>query len=141
MNVLGIIFASDATMGSLTEKRTMASLPFGGRYRQVDFHLSNMTAAGISDGECLRQFRQNTPRCSEADVLIFERELEHIRNARQLFRTTAMRYWSCAIPFNYREMCCGICFYGSAPENCSREKFDLECSLLVSRIAAAVSEE
>jgi glucose-1-phosphate adenylyltransferase len=25
----------------------MASLPFGGRYRQVDFHLSNMTAAGI----------------------------------------------------------------------------------------------
>ena len=100
-----------------------------------------MTAAGISDGECLRQFRQNTPRCSEADVLIFERELEHIRNARQLFRTTSMRYWSCAIPFNYREMCCGICFYGSAPENCSREKFDLECSLLVSRIAAAVSEE
>ena len=25
----------------------MASLPFGGRYRQVDFHLSNMCAAGI----------------------------------------------------------------------------------------------
>jgi glucose-1-phosphate adenylyltransferase len=34
-------------MGELTGKRTMASLPFGGRYRQVDFHLSNMTAAGI----------------------------------------------------------------------------------------------
>ena len=47
MNVMGIIFANDATMGDLTEKRTMASLPFGGRYRQVDFHLSNMSAAGI----------------------------------------------------------------------------------------------
>ena len=47
MNVMGIIFANDATMGDLTSKRTMASLPFGGRYRQVDFHLSNLTCAGI----------------------------------------------------------------------------------------------
>ncbi len=47
MNVMGIIFANDATMGDLTEKRTMASLPFGGRYRQIDFHLSNMACAGI----------------------------------------------------------------------------------------------
>ena len=47
MNVMGIIFANDATMGALTEKRTMASLPFAGRYRQVDFHLSNMAHAGI----------------------------------------------------------------------------------------------
>ena len=47
MNVMGIIFANDATLGELTNKRTMASLPFGGRYRQVDFHLSNMAAAGI----------------------------------------------------------------------------------------------
>ena len=47
MNVLGIIFASDGNIGSLTDKRTMGSLPFGSRYRQIDFHLSNMTAAGI----------------------------------------------------------------------------------------------
>ena len=47
MNVMGIIFASDASMGDLTHKRTMASLPFGGRYRQVDFALSNLTHAGI----------------------------------------------------------------------------------------------
>ena len=47
MKLMGIIFANDATMGDLTEKRTMASMPFGGRYRQVDFHLSNMCAAGI----------------------------------------------------------------------------------------------
>ena len=47
MNVMGIIFANDATSGVLTEKRTMASLPFGARYRQVDFALSNLTCAGV----------------------------------------------------------------------------------------------
>ena len=47
MNVMGIIFANDATLGALTDKRTIASLPYGGRYRLVDFHLSNMTAAGV----------------------------------------------------------------------------------------------
>ncbi len=47
MNVMGIIFANDASLGGLTEKRTMASLPFGGRYRQVDFALSNLSAAGV----------------------------------------------------------------------------------------------
>ena len=47
MNVMGIIFANDASLGTLTEKRTMASLPFGGRYRQVDFALSNLTCAGV----------------------------------------------------------------------------------------------
>ena len=35
MNVMGIIFTNDADMGELTDERTMASLPFGGRYRQV----------------------------------------------------------------------------------------------------------
>ena len=47
MKAMGIIFANDGSIGSLTEKRTMASLPFGGRYRQVDFALSNLHAAGI----------------------------------------------------------------------------------------------
>ncbi len=47
MNVMGIIFANDASMDALTNKRTIGSIPFGGRYRQVDFHLSNMAAAGI----------------------------------------------------------------------------------------------
>ena len=47
MRVMGIIFANDVAVDVLTEKRTMASLPFGGRYRQVDFHLSNLAAAGI----------------------------------------------------------------------------------------------
>jgi len=47
MNVMGIIFTNDATMGELTDKRTMASIPFGGRYRQVDFALSNLACAGV----------------------------------------------------------------------------------------------
>ena len=47
MNVTGIIFANDGTVSDLTEKRTMASLPFGGRYRQVDFALSNLSCAGV----------------------------------------------------------------------------------------------
>ena len=47
MKAMGIIFANDGTIGALTEKRTMASLPFGGRYRQVDFALSNLSAAGV----------------------------------------------------------------------------------------------
>ena len=47
MNVMGIIFANEDSIGTLTEKRTMASLPFGARYRQVDFALSNLTCAGV----------------------------------------------------------------------------------------------
>ena len=49
MNLMGIIFANiyDSSLGELTNKRTMASLPYGGRYRQFDFTLSNMTACGI----------------------------------------------------------------------------------------------
>ena len=47
MHVMGIIFANDASLGELTTKRTSASMPFGGRYRQVDFALSNLSAAGV----------------------------------------------------------------------------------------------
>ena len=46
MKVMGIVFSSDADLGDLTDKRTMASIPYGGRYRQVDFALSNLSDAG-----------------------------------------------------------------------------------------------
>ena len=48
-NVMGLVFANiyDSTLGQLTNKRTQASLPYGGRYRQIDFTLSNMSNAGI----------------------------------------------------------------------------------------------
>ena len=47
MNVMGIIFANDAYLDTLTDRRTTGSIPFGGRYRQVDFALSNLAYAGI----------------------------------------------------------------------------------------------
>ena len=47
MKVMGLVFTNDASLGELTDKRTMASLPFGGRYRHVDFALSNLSHAGI----------------------------------------------------------------------------------------------
>ena len=50
MTAAGLIFSNlhDATVPELTRRRTMASIPFGGRYRLVDFALSNMVNAGIS---------------------------------------------------------------------------------------------
>lgn len=49
-NVVGIIYANvhDDFIPALTQKRSMASVPFGSRYRLVDFHLSNLVNAGIS---------------------------------------------------------------------------------------------
>lgn len=51
MDTMGIIFSNiyDNNMGELTNERTSASIPFGGRYRQVDFILSNMANSGIRD--------------------------------------------------------------------------------------------
>ncbi len=50
MEMMGIIFSNiyDNEMGALTQKRTIASLPFGGRYRQIDFVLSNMVNSNIT---------------------------------------------------------------------------------------------
>ena len=47
----GIILAyhSNSSLGELTRPRNTCSLPFGGRYRLIDFMLSNMVNAGISD--------------------------------------------------------------------------------------------
>lgn len=50
-NLHGILFSyecSDA-LGELVLPRTNASVPFGGRFRVVDFMLSNMVNAGITD--------------------------------------------------------------------------------------------
>ena len=47
----GILFAyhSDTNLGELTRPRNTCSLPFGGRYRLIDFMLSNYVNAGITD--------------------------------------------------------------------------------------------
>lgn len=49
-NAMGILIASDSEihMNELTIKRTSASLPYGGRYRMIDFALSNLVNSGIS---------------------------------------------------------------------------------------------
>lgn len=49
-SILGIIFANvhDDLLPNLTEKRSMASVPFAARYRLIDFSLSNLTNAGVS---------------------------------------------------------------------------------------------
>ena len=51
MAVTGIIFSNlhDTNISELTSKRTMASVPFGCRYRLVDFALSNLVNSGVSD--------------------------------------------------------------------------------------------
>lgn len=50
-NALGVIFANtyDNLVPELVTERTMASIPFAGRYRMVDFMLSNMANAGIDN--------------------------------------------------------------------------------------------
>lgn len=49
MKAMGVVFSNiyDNTLGELTNMRTVASLPFGGRYRFIDFVLSNMSNSGI----------------------------------------------------------------------------------------------
>ena len=49
-NVVGIIFSNmhDDALSRVTDIRTFGSIPFGGRYRTIDFPLSNMVNSGIS---------------------------------------------------------------------------------------------
>lgn len=49
--VSALIFANanDKLLKKLTEKRSMGSVPFGSRYRLIDFSLSNLVNAGITN--------------------------------------------------------------------------------------------
>lgn len=51
MSAAGIIFSNmhDANIPELTRNRTMASVPFGCRYRLIDFALSNMVNSNINN--------------------------------------------------------------------------------------------
>ncbi len=48
-SAVGVIFSNihDENIPELSRHRTMASIPFGGRYRLIDFPLSNMVNSGI----------------------------------------------------------------------------------------------
>ena len=50
MSAVGVIFSNihDENIPELSRQRTMASVPFGGRYRLIDFALSNMVNSGIT---------------------------------------------------------------------------------------------
>ena len=50
-NVLGLIFSNSckSTLPELTNHRTTASVPIGGKYRMIDFTLSNMTNTNINN--------------------------------------------------------------------------------------------
>lgn len=49
--MIGVIFSNifDSELGDLTKNRTLASLPFGARYRLIDFILSNMSNSKIDN--------------------------------------------------------------------------------------------
>ncbi|MCQ2416562.1 MAG: glucose-1-phosphate adenylyltransferase subunit GlgD [Oscillospiraceae bacterium] len=49
-NILGLVFASvhEESLVELTKNRTLGAVPFGGRYRLIDFPISNYVNSGIS---------------------------------------------------------------------------------------------
>ena len=51
MNAVGIIFSNihDQSIPEITRMRTMASVPFGCRYRLIDFPLSNFVNSSIKN--------------------------------------------------------------------------------------------
>ena len=50
MNALGLVFSNihDNNVPELTQERTMGSIPFLGRYRLIDFALSNLVNSGVA---------------------------------------------------------------------------------------------
>ena len=75
MKTMGIIFSNiyDRDLSELTGIRTVASLPFGGRYRQIDFLLSNMSNSGIYNIGIItkynyRSLMDHLGSCSEWDL-------------------------------------------------------------------------
>lgn len=58
-NVHGLLFTQNNTchLSELTELRCLASVPFGGRFRMIDFMLSNLVNAGVSDVGVILQSR------------------------------------------------------------------------------------
>lgn len=80
MDAMGIIFSNvyDANMGDLTGHRTSAAIPFAGRYRQVDFALSNMANAyirhiGIITKYNYESLMNHIGSCSEWDLVLEDR--------------------------------------------------------------------
>lgn len=58
MNILALILAggTGTELGVLTRQRAKSAVPFGGRYRVIDFCLSNCVHSGVSDIAILAQY-------------------------------------------------------------------------------------
>lgn len=61
-NALGLIYTGDASMKlrELTFLRSVAAVPFGGRYRAIDFMLSNLVNTGIFNVGIIAQRNYNS---------------------------------------------------------------------------------
>ncbi len=62
MSATGIIFSNihDANISELTRLRTLASVPFGCRYRLIDFTLSNMVNSGIKNVNVITHYNYHS---------------------------------------------------------------------------------
>ena len=79
MDAMGIIFSNvhDSSMGELTGHRTSAAIPFAGRYRQIDFALSNMSHANIKNIGIITKYNYESlmnhiGSCAEWDLIMEE---------------------------------------------------------------------
>lgn len=60
-STMGIILSeTNLFLNSLTEKRSIAALPFAGRYRLIDFTLSNMVNSGIINVGILLKYKYSS---------------------------------------------------------------------------------
>ncbi|MCD7788837.1 MAG: glucose-1-phosphate adenylyltransferase subunit GlgD [Firmicutes bacterium] len=62
MSTAGIIFSNihDSNISELTRMRTLASVPFGCRYRLIDFTLSNMVNSGITNVNVITHYNYHS---------------------------------------------------------------------------------
>ncbi len=100
--LLGLInlVESDYSLKQLAARRPLASIPFGGRYRIIDFVLSNMSAAGI---DTIGIYLQDKERSL----------MDHIRSGR---------------PWNMDRMTGGIFYY--SPHSTPDQNFDLKGDIM-----------
>lgn len=115
--ILGIVFPNvhDELMGELTERRSMGSVPFCGRYRLIDFSLSNLVNAGISTVGIVTKYNYQSlmdhigtgkawdldrksgglfflPPYSNNDAKIYKGHLDGLAGAMHFLKSSKLRY-------------------------------------------------
>lgn len=92
-NVLGLIFANtyDECLNEITSVRSMGSVPYGGRYRLIDFQLSAMVNSGI--GKVGIVTKSN-----------YQSLMDHVRNGRPWDLSRKNGGLQILPPFNYTKV-------------------------------------